>query len=156
MATELKTRTKKFALEIVRLYSGLQRKTEAQVLGRQMLRSGTSVGAHYHEAQRAKSDADFISKIEGALQELQEAGYWLELLHDSGFGQAEKLKALRQETNELIGILSRSSRQDREPRTQSYSVVPFIPNFILHPSAFILCLGSRNLGRLLGPIYTRA
>jgi len=104
MATDLKTRTKKFALEIVRLYSALPRKTEAQVLGRQLLRSGTSVGAHYHEAQRAKSNADFISKIEGGLQELEETGYWLELLLDAGLGQSEKLKMLQQETNELIGI----------------------------------------------------
>jgi four helix bundle protein len=104
MATDLKTRTKQFALEIVRLYSALPKKTEAQVLGRQLLRSGTSVGAHYHEAQRAKSNADFISKIEGGLQELEETGYWLELLHDSGFGQVEKLKKLQQEINELIAI----------------------------------------------------
>jgi four helix bundle protein len=104
MATDLKTRTKKFALEIVRLYSALPKKIEAQVLGRQLLRSGTSVGAHYHEAQRAKSNADFVSKIEGGLQELEETGYWLELLHDSGFGQTEKLKTLQQEANELIGI----------------------------------------------------
>ena len=104
MATDLRARTKKFALEIVGLYSTLPRKTEAQVLGHQLLRAGTSVGAHYHEAQRAKSNADFISKIEGGLQELEETGYWLELLHDCGFGQAEKLKKLRNETNELIGI----------------------------------------------------
>lgn len=74
MATDLKTRTKKFALDIIRLYSALPKRTEAQVIGCQMLRSGTSVGAHYHEAQRAKSNADFISKIEGGLQELEETG----------------------------------------------------------------------------------
>ncbi|HSK28980.1 MAG TPA: four helix bundle protein [Candidatus Limnocylindria bacterium] len=104
MAPDLKTRTKKFALEIVRLYSALSKSTEAQVLGRQLLRSGTSVGAHYHEAQRAKSDADFISKIEGGLQELEETGYWLELLMDSGLGPSEKLILLQREANELIGI----------------------------------------------------
>jgi len=103
MATDLKTRTKKFALEIVRLYSALPKKIEAQILGRQLVRSGTSVGAHYHEAQRAKSNADFVSKIEGGLQELEETGYWLELLRDLDFGQTEKIKTLR-EANELIGI----------------------------------------------------
>lgn len=104
MAADLRTRTKKFALDIIRLFSALPKRTEAQILGRQLLRSGTSVGAHYHEAQRAKSAADFISKIEGGLQELEETGYWLELLLDSGFGSPEKLELLRQETNELIGI----------------------------------------------------
>jgi four helix bundle protein len=104
VATDFKTRTKKFALEIIRLYSGLPKKAEAAVLGHQLLRSGTSVGAHYHEAQRAKSNADFISKIEGGLQELEETGYWLELLEEAGFGPAEKITGLRQETNELIGI----------------------------------------------------
>jgi four helix bundle protein len=104
MATDLRARTKKFALEIVRLYSGLPKKAEAQVLGHQLLRSGTSVGAHYHEAQRAKSNADFISKIEGGLQELEETGYWLELLEEAGFGPVEQLSLLRKETDELIGI----------------------------------------------------
>ena len=69
-----------FALRIIKLYAALPKTTEAQVLGKQILRSGTSVGAHYREACRAKSDADFISKIEGALQELDETLYWLELL----------------------------------------------------------------------------
>ena len=67
IATNLKTRTKNFALAVIRMYVALPKRTEAQVLGSQVLRSGTSVGAHYREAQRAKSDADFISKIEGGL-----------------------------------------------------------------------------------------
>ena len=113
MAIELKTRTKNFALEIVRLFSALSRKTEAQVLGAQVLRSGTSVGAHYHEAQRAKSDADFISKIEGALQELEEREYWLELLGESGLGPMERVKVLKQETNELIAIFVSIVRQTK-------------------------------------------
>jgi four helix bundle protein len=84
MATNLITRTKDFALAIIRLYATLPKKTEAQILGRQILRSGTSVGAHYREAQRAKSNADFISKIEGGLQEIEETCYWLELLGNPG------------------------------------------------------------------------
>jgi four helix bundle protein len=72
---DLKARTKTFALRIIRLYTSLPKSTEAQVLGKQVLRSGTSVGAHYREANRAKSDADFVNKIEGALQELDETGY---------------------------------------------------------------------------------
>lgn len=76
-------RTKQFALAIIRLYSHLPKSGEAQVLGKQVLRSGTSVGAHYREAQRAKSNPDFISKVQGALQELDETLYWLELLEES-------------------------------------------------------------------------
>ena len=72
---ELVARTRDFSLEIIRFYSGLPRETSAQVLGKQLLRSATSVGAQYREVQRAKSAADFISKSEGALQELDETAY---------------------------------------------------------------------------------
>ena len=101
---ELRARTKQFALRIIRLYSSLPKTTETQVLGKQVLRSGTSVGAHYREAQRAKSDADFISKMEGALQELDETAYWLELLVESKILAKSKLAALMKETDELIAI----------------------------------------------------
>src|SRR5688572_11296950 len=80
---DLRQRTKGFALRIIRLYAALPKTTEAQILGKQLLRSGTSVGAHYREAYRAKSPADFITKMEGGLQELDETDYWLELLGDS-------------------------------------------------------------------------
>jgi len=73
-------------------------------MGRQLLRSGTSVGAQYREATRAKSNADFISKIEGSLQELEKTEYWLELLAESGFVPEERLAALKKETGELKGI----------------------------------------------------
>lgn len=101
---DLKERTKAFALQIIRLYTTLPKTTEAQVIGKQVLRSGTSVGAHYREAQRAKSNADFISKIEGGLQELEETGYWLELLADSGIVAAERLEPLQDEAEELTAI----------------------------------------------------
>jgi len=81
---DLRKRTKLFALRIIKLYASLPKSTEAQVIGKQVLRSGTSVGAHYREAKRARSTAEFISKIEGALQELDETIYWLELLTESG------------------------------------------------------------------------
>ena len=102
---DLKIRTKQFALRTIRLYTSLPKTTEAQVIGKQVLRSGTSVGAQYREAQRAKSDADFINKVEGSLQELDETGYWLELLKDSGIFPAEKLNPLLKETDELTAIL---------------------------------------------------
>jgi hypothetical protein len=65
--SDLKVRTKEYALSVIRLFAELPKRTEAQVMGRQALRSGTSVGAQYREASRAKSNADFISKIEGLL-----------------------------------------------------------------------------------------
>ncbi len=80
---DLKIRTKEFALSIIRLYSSLPKTTEAQVMGKQLLRSVTSVGAHYREGSRARSNAEFISKIEGGLQELEETMYWLELLEET-------------------------------------------------------------------------
>lgn len=92
---DLKDRTKAFALRITRLYCALPKTTEAQVLGKQLLRSGTSVGAQYHEAQHAKSDADFVSKIEGATQECEETRYWLDLIQESGIIPVERLNGLR-------------------------------------------------------------
>jgi len=100
----MKLRTKRFALAVIRLYASLSRSTVDQVLGKQVLRSGTSVGAHYREACRAKSNADFVSKIEGALQELDETVYWLELLHESFPVKSDQIEPLTTEANELISI----------------------------------------------------
>ena len=88
---DLRSRTKNYALRIIRLYAALPKSTEAQILGKQVLRSGTSVGAHYREAWRAKSNLDFISKIEGAPQELEETVYWLELLGEAEILPKERL-----------------------------------------------------------------
>jgi four helix bundle protein len=101
----LRERTKQFALRIIRLYLATPERGATRILGNQILKSGTSVGAHYREAQRAKSNADFISKIEGALQELDETSYWLELLGDSELVASSRLDSLRQETDELLAIL---------------------------------------------------
>ena len=102
---DLRSRTKSFALRVIKLYGALPRSVEAQVLGKQALRSATSVGAHYREAQRAKSNADFISKVEGALQELDETSYWFELLEESNIVAHDRLALLRAEAEELIKIL---------------------------------------------------
>ena len=115
---DLKVRTKQFALRIVRLYTSLPKTTEAQVIGKQVLRSGTSVGAQYREAQRAKSDADFINKVEGSLQELDETGYWIELLRDSGIFSSEKLDPLLKETDELTAILVTIVKKVKNKRTR--------------------------------------
>jgi four helix bundle protein len=105
MEKDLQERLKKFALRIIRLYSALPKRGPAVVLGNQVLRSGTSPGAQYREAKRAKSDADFVSKIEGALQELDETQYWLELIGESEIVPAKRLESLHQEAEELIAIL---------------------------------------------------
>jgi len=102
---DLKERTREFALRVIRIYSSLPKSTTAQVIGKQVLRAGTSVGAHYREACRAKSNADFINKLEGALQELEETGYWLELLVGASIVSGEMLAALQQEAEELTAIL---------------------------------------------------
>lgn len=83
---------------------------EAQVIGKQVLRSGTSVGAQYREACRAKSPADFINKMEGSLQELDETAYWLELLVEGSIVKPELLSDLQKETDELIAIFVSSVR----------------------------------------------
>jgi four helix bundle protein len=101
----LKMRTRQFALRIIKLYSALPKTPPANVLAKQVLRSGTSVGAHYAESCRAKSRADFLNKIEGAMQELEETMYWFDLLEDAGILTAKKLSALRQEAIELMAII---------------------------------------------------
>ena len=101
---DLRLRTRQYALRMIKLYSALPRSTEAQVIGKQLLRSGTSAGAHYREAQRSKSDADFVSKMEGGLQELDESAYWLELLEGAGIVPADRIGPLCKETDELIAI----------------------------------------------------
>jgi four helix bundle protein len=102
---DLQKRTKNFALRVIRMYVALPKTTEAQVIGKQVLRSGTSVGANYREAMRARSRAGFISKMECGLQELEETSYWLELLVEGGIISEERLKELRKEAEELIAIL---------------------------------------------------
>ena len=107
---DLKRRTKRWALAIIKLYSTLPRTTEAQVIGKQALRSGTSVGAHYREATRARSNAEFVSKIECGLQELEETRYWLELMTESGIISEEKLRDLFREAEELTAIFVASAK----------------------------------------------
>jgi len=102
--TDLRDRTKDFALRIIRAFSALPKTGEAQVLGKQMLRSGTSTGANYSEACRGRSKAEFIAKCGDCLREIEETGYWLELLVSAEIVPAEKLRSLRDECNELTAI----------------------------------------------------
>ncbi len=103
---DLRNRTKEFAVRIGKLYTSLPKAHPAQTYGLQVLRSGASVGAHYREAIRAKSEPDYVSKLQGAIQELDESAYWMQLLVESKIVPEGKLAPLRQEANELIAILT--------------------------------------------------
>ena len=116
---DLRERTKQFALRIVRLYTALPKTTEAQVLGKQVLRSGTSVGANYREACRARSGAEFVAKLGDCLKELDESAYWLELLVEAEIMPAEKLAALQDETNQLTAIFVTIIKHKKQHLTES-------------------------------------
>jgi four helix bundle protein len=104
---DLKPRTKAFALRVIRMYSKLPKNDAvAQVLGRQVLRSGTAVGANYREASRGRSKAEFISKIGDCLKEIEETEYWLELLVESGCVTPNRMADLLDETRQLIAIFT--------------------------------------------------
>ena len=111
---DLRDRTKHFALSIIRMFSMIPKTTEAQVLGKQLLRSGTSVGANYREAYRGRSKAEFIAKCGDSLRELEETAYWLELLVDGKMISREKLSAVRQECDELIAIFVTILKRSKE------------------------------------------
>ena len=98
-------RTKAFALRIIRLYAALPKTTAAQVIGKQVLRSGTSVGAQCREGHRSRSRAEFISKMNGALMELEETTYWLELLIDSKIVPEPRLNDMYREAGELTAVM---------------------------------------------------
>jgi four helix bundle protein len=107
---DLVERTTEYGLRIVKMFVALPKTDEARVLGKQALRSGTSVGANYREAQRARSTAEFIAKIGDCLKVLDETDYWLELLVRAEIVPAPKLSALRDETNQLLAILTTISK----------------------------------------------
>ena len=133
---ELRERTKQFGLRIVRMFVALPKTDEARVLGKQVLRSGTSVGANYREAHRARSTAEFIAKLGDCLKELDESSgarsttreccpegerggahqtaYWLELLAESGIVPAPKLAALQDEANQLLAILTSIAKKAKD------------------------------------------
>lgn len=98
----MKRRTRQFALRVIRLVESLPRARTAEVLGRQLLRSATSVGANYRAACRAKSTADFISKMGTVEEEADELLYWMELLVEAGNVKSEKMDALIKEADELV------------------------------------------------------
>jgi four helix bundle protein len=110
----LRERTKRFALRVIRKFSMLPKNTAAQVLGKQVLRSGTSIGANYREAFRGRSKAEFISKCGECLREIEETAYWLELLVEGNIVRPNKLAPLRQECDELTAIFVTIIKRSKE------------------------------------------
>lgn len=104
-AGDLSQRTKKFALSVIRLFAEVPKRADAQVIARQMIRSGTSVGANYREARRARSTAEFVSKLEVVLQELDETAFWFELLIEGCGMPTDVVGPLQIEVEELICIM---------------------------------------------------
>jgi len=107
---ELKKRTKAFGLRVIRLVESLPRGRVTDVIGRQLLRSGTSVGAQYRSACRAKSKADFVSKINGAEEEADESAYWIELLVDAKAVAQHRVADLLKEADDLTKKFTASGR----------------------------------------------
>lgn len=105
---ELKQRTKRFALRVIKLVGALPKNVEGRAIGAQLVRSGTSVGANYRAACRGRSKAEFIAKLGTVEEEADESAYWLELIIDSGLLKEGRVKPLLQEANELTAIMAAS------------------------------------------------
>ena len=103
---ELKQRTKQFGLETIRFIETLPKSETSYVIRRQLLRSATSVGAHYRAACRGRSKAEFIAKVGVAIEEADESIYWLEMLIDAGIIKPEKATKLIDEANQLVAIFT--------------------------------------------------
>lgn len=110
---DLKKRTKQFGLRVIRVVECLPSTRSANVIGNQLLRSGTSVGANYRSACRGRSKPAFISKASIAIEEADESQYWMELLVESGLMPEKKLSALRKEADEIVAILTASVKTAR-------------------------------------------
>src|ERR1700730_8891361 len=107
LSVEFRDRTKQFAATAIRLFEKLPKdRKEVRILGKQLLRSGTSVAAHVREASRARSDEEFVSKLGGALQEADESQLWLELLREECAIEPKLTQPLEQESSELLAIFT--------------------------------------------------
>ena len=115
---DLKKRAKESALRVIRLVEALPKGRTADILGKQLLRSGTSIGANYRAACRARSNADFISKMGIVEEETDESLYWMELLIEAELVEAVKLESLMKEANELLAITVSSIKTDNLVKSQ--------------------------------------
>lgn len=110
---DLRERTKKFALKIIQLVSSLPNTREADIIGRQLLKAGTSVGANYREGNRARSKAEFRAKIGIVEQESDESLYWLEILKESRIAKRKLLEELLIEADELVAIFTTIGKKSK-------------------------------------------
>ena len=115
-AESMKQRTKAFALQVIRFTNGLPRSPEASVIGKQLLRSATSVGANYRAACLARSRADFVAKLGVVAEEADESKYWMELLSDSGVSRGDGLADLMREAAEITSIVIASIKTARDAK----------------------------------------
>ena len=113
---QLKARTKQFAIRIVRVFKSLPKNDEARIIGKQLLRSGTSVAANYRAVCRSRSKAEFISKMSAVVEEADETAFWLELLIETSIIAEARLRDLLTEANELLAIFAASLWTARERR----------------------------------------
>jgi len=110
---ELERRTKEFSLQLIRFLKSLPRNYLGEIMGKQLLKSGTSIGANYREANRAESKADFIHKLAIAEKEASETVYWPELVVEAGIGNREDVARLLKETKELLAIFTAAGRTSK-------------------------------------------
>jgi four helix bundle protein len=109
-AIAFKRRTQKFAVDNIKFFRTLPKTEEAKIIGRQLLRSSTSVGANYRAACRARSKAEFHSKLSIVVEESDESVFWMEVLIDAGIADPTSLKDLLQEANEILKVVSASRK----------------------------------------------
>ncbi len=109
----LRDRTKHFAIRIVKMFKALPHTAEAQIIGKQVLRSGTAVAANYRAACRSRSRMEFVSKMAVVVEEADETVFWLELLVESGIVPARKMRDLLDEANQLLAIFASAHRTSR-------------------------------------------
>lgn len=114
---ELKQRTKQFALKVIKLVGLLPRSIEGQVIGKQIIRSATSVGANYRAVCRSRSKAEFIAKLGIVEEEADETAYWLELIIEGGLLELAYVERLLREANEIVAIMA-ASRKSASRRNQ--------------------------------------
>jgi four helix bundle protein len=143
MKTEFEGRTKEFAVQIVKLIRTFPKTVDGIEVGRQLLKSGTSIGANYREANRAESKGDFIHKIGIAEKEASETVYWLEICNTVILGTSEQTRSLLAEANELLAILTTIGRKAKGRTSRLAGTLPAIamlvfPLFRLPLSAFLI------------------
>jgi four helix bundle protein len=114
MRTELEERTRKFAVQVVKTVAAFPKNSEGQIIGKQLLRSGTSIGANYREANRAESRNDFIHKVGVAEKESAETIYWLEICRDTKLGAEKQISDLLAESSQLLAILITIGRKAKK------------------------------------------